>query len=139
MVKDGQVGADPGDANAAPGTKRSVILSPAPNAVVSGKMPIRVTVDGPGVENWVLEISRDGASGWVPINPPRSDSVTGLSWAPDTEAIGWSGPYVLRLTVRRAGGEVEQKTVPITIDNSKPAPGAAAAAAAAAAGGARPQ
>ena len=68
MVKDGQVGADPGDANAAPGTKRSVILSPAPNAVVSGKMPIRVTVDGPGVENWVLEISRDGASGWVPIS-----------------------------------------------------------------------
>lgn len=144
MVKEGQLGGDPGDPNAPPGSKRSVILSPAPNQVISGKLPIRVTVDGPGVEQWWVEISKDGAGGWVQIRPPMSDSVSGFVYGDlDTQAMGMSGSYVLRLTVRRAGGEVEQKTVPVTIGAAAAAGGGeaatAAAAAAATAGGGRAQ
>lgn len=96
---------------------RAQVLSPAPNAEVRGKLPVRVTVDGPGIEQWFVEIGRDGGS-WVPIRTPRSDAVVGDVYADlDTAQLGLSGAYTVRLTVRR-GGRVEQHTVPITVNNS---------------------
>ena len=51
---------------------------------------------------------------------PRTTPISnGILGAFDT--TGLSGPYVLRLTVKRKGGNIEQSTAAITIDNTLPA------------------
>ncbi len=111
----------PGQPNTRPDAPpRSLLLSPAPNSVIRGILPIRVTVDGPGVQSWVVEISKDGATGWVQFKPPMTESVVNDRYADwPTAQFGLNGPYTVRLTVIR-NGQLEQKTVPITVDNTAP-------------------
>ncbi|MSQ27502.1 MAG: penicillin-binding protein [Dehalococcoidia bacterium] len=98
-----------------------IIVDPAPGGLVRALVSIRGNAAGDDFESYVIEAGKGTAPAtWLAVAAPRTTPISnGVLGAFDSS--GLSGPYLLRLTVKRKSGKTEQSTVNITIDNTLPA------------------
>lgn len=106
--------------NRSAGPAPVAITGPAPGALVRAQFSIRGSAAGDDFANYVLEAGRGTApTTWTVITGSRPTPITnGVLGAFDTTKL--SGPYTLRLTVRRKSGRADQVTTSIVVDNTRP-------------------